>query len=86
MFVLYFVPYSLMVGKLGSAFKSQGGGVSSWLYETLGPKFAYYAGWTYWACHKHILQVKAVADLRLLAGRYSEMLKLMTVFRLYMYR
>ena len=29
MFALYFVPYALMVGELGSAFKQSGGGVSS---------------------------------------------------------
>ncbi len=28
MFALYFVPYALMVGELGSAFKNSGGGVS----------------------------------------------------------
>lgn len=37
MFVLYFVPYALMVGELGSAFKNSGGGVSSWIHETTGP-------------------------------------------------
>ena len=51
MFALYFVPYALMVGELGSAFKNAGGGVSSWIQETLGPKLAYYAGWTYWVVH-----------------------------------
>ena len=50
MFALYFVPYALMVGELGSAFKDSGGGVSSWINETIGPKFAYYAGWTYCLC------------------------------------
>lgn len=34
MFALYFVPYALMVGELGSAFKNSGGGVSSWIHET----------------------------------------------------
>ena len=28
MFALYFVPYALMVGELGSAFKNSGGGVT----------------------------------------------------------
>ena len=37
MFALYFVPYALMVGELGSAFKNSGGGVSSWVHETFGP-------------------------------------------------
>lgn len=50
-FGLYFIPYALMVGELGSAFKDLGGGVSSWINETIGPKLAYYAGWTYWVVH-----------------------------------
>ena len=37
MFALYFVPYALMVGELGSAFKTSGGGVSSWIHETISP-------------------------------------------------
>ena len=40
-----------MVGELGSSFKELGGGVSSWISETIGPKMAYYAGWTYWVVH-----------------------------------
>ena len=42
MFVLYFIPYALMVGELGSAFKNEGGGVSSWLHQTTNAKLAYY--------------------------------------------
>lgn len=34
-FAIYFVPYALMVGELGSAFKDAGGGVSSWILETI---------------------------------------------------
>ena len=60
MFALYFVPYALMVGELGSAFKNSGGGVSSWVHETFGPKLAYYAGWTYWACHVTYIARKVV--------------------------
>ncbi|MCD8197424.1 MAG: amino acid permease [Lachnospiraceae bacterium] len=51
MFALYFIPYALMVGELGAAFKNSGSGVNAWIYETTTPKLAYYAGWTYWACH-----------------------------------
>ncbi|MDO5445631.1 MAG: amino acid permease [Eubacteriales bacterium] len=51
MFALYFIPYVLMVGELGSAFKNESGGVSSWIYRTKGAKTAYFAGFTYWACH-----------------------------------
>ena len=46
LFALYFVPYALMVGELGSAFKNEGGGVSSWIHRTIGPGMAYMAGWT----------------------------------------
>lgn len=50
-FAIYFIPYALMVGELGSSFKELGGGVSSWISETIGSKMAYYAGWTYWVVH-----------------------------------
>lgn len=50
-FVIYFAPYVLMVGELGSTFKNLGGGVSGWIKETINPKLAYYAGWTYWVVH-----------------------------------
>lgn len=45
-FGIYFVPYALMVGELGSAFKNANGGVSSWISATMGKRLAYYAGWT----------------------------------------
>ena len=43
-FAIYLVPYALMVGEMGSAFKEAGGGVSSWILETIGPRMAYLAG------------------------------------------
>lgn len=67
MFALYFVPYSLMVGELGSAFKHSGGGVSSWINNTMGPKLAYYAGWTYWACHITYIASKGSGGLKALS-------------------
>ena len=67
MFALYFVPYALMVGELGSAFKQSGGGVSSWIHETIGPKCAYYAGWTYWACHVTYIASKGSGGLKALS-------------------
>ena len=67
MFALYFVPYALMVGELGSAFKHSGGGVSSWIHETISPKFAYYAGWTYWACHVTYIASKGSGGLKALS-------------------
>ncbi|GAA0126043.1 MULTISPECIES: amino acid permease [Clostridium] len=51
---LYFIPYVLMVGELGSAFKDGKAGVSTWIRETTGAsgrKLAYFAGFTYWVVH-----------------------------------
>ena len=67
MFALYFVPYALMVGELGSAFKNAGGGVSSWIRETMATKLAYYAGWTYWACHITYIASKPSGGLKALS-------------------
>ena len=62
-FAIYFVPYALMVGELGSAFKSEGGGVSSWILRTIGPKVAYLAGWTYWVVHMPYISQKPNASI-----------------------
>ncbi|MCD8371662.1 MAG: amino acid permease [Clostridiales bacterium] len=67
MFALYFIPYALMVGELGSAFKNSGSGVNAWIYETTGPKLAYYAGWTYWACHITYIASKGSGFLKALS-------------------
>ncbi|UHA75539.1 amino acid permease [Paenibacillus sp. 481] len=60
---LYFVPYALMVGQLGSTFKDGKGGVSSWIKETMGPTIAYLAAWTYWVVHIPYLAQKPQAIL-----------------------
>ena len=67
MFALYFIPYALMVGELGSAFKGSGGGVTSWVRKTTGAKVAYYAGWTYWACHVTYIASKGSGGLKALS-------------------
>ncbi|MFD1430396.1 APC family permease [Lacticaseibacillus mingshuiensis] len=56
--VLYFVPYALIVGQLGSAFKDAEGGVSSWIAATSTKRLAYYAAWTYWVVHVPYLAQK----------------------------
>lgn len=66
-FVLYFIPYSLMVGELGSAFKTSGAGVGSWINNTIGPKAAYFAGWTYWVCHITYIASKGSGGLKALS-------------------
>ncbi len=58
MFALYFIPYVLMVGEMGSTFKDSKGGVSSWIRSTTGAKLAYFAGWTYWIVHMPYLAQK----------------------------
>ncbi len=63
MFAMYFVPYALMVGELGSAFKNDGGGVSSWISHTLGKRLAFYAGWTYCVVHIPYLAQKPTSLL-----------------------
>lgn len=67
MFALYFVPYALMVGELGSAFKHSSGGVSSWIEGTYGRRIAYYAGWTYWAVHVTYIASKGSGGLKALS-------------------
>lgn len=57
-FVLYFIPYSLMVGEMGATFPKAGGGVSSWILKTIGPLAAFYAGWTYWIVHMPYISQK----------------------------
>ncbi|WP_419775475.1 APC family permease [Ignavigranum ruoffiae] len=67
LFILYFIPYALMVGELGSTFKDLGGGVSSWIQETSTPLLAYYAGWTYWAVHVSYTASKGSGGLKALS-------------------
>ena len=57
-FAIYFIPYSLIVGELGSTFKDAGGGVSSWISETHSKLLAYYAGWTIWVVHMPYISQK----------------------------
>ncbi|WEV39150.1 amino acid permease [Lactobacillus sp. ESL0680] len=63
-FLLFFIPYALMVGELGSVFKDSEGGVASWVNATMGPKWAYYAGWTFWAVHIVYISSKGTGGLR----------------------
>ncbi len=56
--LLYFVPYALMVGELGSTFAGEGGGVSSWINMTIGGGAAFFAGWMYWIVHMPYISQK----------------------------
>ena len=59
---LYFVPYALSVGQLGSTFKESSGGVSSWIKETSTKRLAFFAAWTYWVVHVPYLAQKPTRD------------------------
>lgn len=59
--VLYFVPYTLMVGQMGATFKDAEGGVSSWIKEVSTKRLAYFAAWTYWVVHIPYLAQKPQA-------------------------
>ncbi|WP_179394448.1 amino acid permease [Lacticaseibacillus absianus] len=56
--LLYFVPYALIVGQLGSTFKDENGGVASWIRRTGTKRLAYFAAWTYWVVHVPYLAQK----------------------------
>ncbi|MDR2833896.1 MAG: amino acid permease [Streptococcaceae bacterium] len=60
---LYFIPYALIVGQLGSTFKESKGGVSSWVENVSSKRLAYYAAWTYWVVHIPYLAQKPQAIL-----------------------
>lgn len=70
MFALYFVPYALMVGELGSTFKNAEGGVSSWVNATMGPKLAYFAAGLIGQSTFLILLVKEPAVCVLSIGQF----------------
>lgn len=69
--ILYFIPYALMVGELGSAFNDGKGGVSTWIKSTTTPLLAFLAGWTYWVVHVPYLAQKPQALLIALSWAIS---------------
>ncbi|GKQ43391.1 transporter [Companilactobacillus sp. RD055328] len=58
MMLFYFIPYTLMVGQLGSTFQDADGGVSSWMKSLSTSRLAYFAAWTYWIVHVPYLAQK----------------------------
>lgn len=48
MLFIYVLPYSLIVGHLGSVFSKEGGGLTSWMRGTSGDGVGYFAAWFYW--------------------------------------
>ncbi|MCF0233240.1 MAG: amino acid permease [Enterococcus sp.] len=61
--VLYFVPYSLICGELGSTFSEEKSGISAWAMRVSGPKLAFFAGWTFWAAQLPYISQKATKVL-----------------------
>ncbi len=56
--VLYFLPYCLMVGELGSTFGETTGGVASWIAKLSTPVLAFLTGWIYWAAQLPFISQK----------------------------
>lgn len=81
MIALYFVPYTLMVGELGSAFKDSQGGVSAWIKSTTTPMLAFMAGWTYWVVHVPYLAQKPQSLLIALSWAVSPSGELATTLK-----
>lgn len=67
LFVLYFIPYLLMIAEMGSTFKNSSGGVPSWLGHTAGRTASYMQSWTYWAVHIVYLASKGSYGLKSLS-------------------
>lgn len=61
--VVYFLPYTLMVGEMGVGFSEARSGVAAWIRSTLGSGWAYLCGWTYWVVHIPYLAHKPLALL-----------------------
>lgn len=47
--VVFFVPYAMIVGELGSVFPDVDSGLSGWVKKTVGSNMAFMCGWIVWA-------------------------------------
>lgn len=52
--VTYFIPFAFMIAEFGAAFKSEKGGIYSWMEKSVGPRYAFvgifmwYASYVIW--------------------------------------
>ena len=52
--ILFFIPYAFMIAEFGAAFKSEKGGIYSWMEKSVGPRYAFmgifmwYASYVIW--------------------------------------
>ena len=72
-FAIYFVPYALMVGEMGSAFKEAGGGVSSGFWKQSDLEWLIWQDGPTGLCICHIFHRSQTAQLLRQAGQSSEM-------------
>ncbi|MGL4522694.1 MAG: amino acid permease, partial [Bacilli bacterium] len=49
--IIVFVPYAFMMAEYGSAFKSEKGGIYSWMSRSVGPKFAFVGTFMWFASY-----------------------------------
>lgn len=47
--LLFFIPYAFMMAEYGSAFKSETGGIYSWMNKSVGPKYAFITTFMWYA-------------------------------------
>ncbi|WML33989.1 glutamate/gamma-aminobutyrate family transporter YjeM [Clostridium sp. OS1-26] len=49
--ITFFIPFALMMAEFGAAFKSERGGIYSWMEKSIGPKFAFMGTFMWYASY-----------------------------------
>lgn len=49
--ITFFIPFALMIGEFGAAFKDEKGGIYSWMAKSVGPKFAFIGTFMWYASY-----------------------------------
>lgn len=49
--ITFFVPFALMIGEFGAAFRKEKGGIYSWMAKSVGPKFAFIGTFMWYASY-----------------------------------
>lgn len=74
--IIYFIPYTLMVGQLGSTFKDSEGGVSDWIKFTSTKQLAFFCGLDLLGCPDTISGSKTSNNLNCsgmgLSGKWTD--------------
>ncbi|HEY5561073.1 MAG TPA: glutamate/gamma-aminobutyrate family transporter YjeM [Clostridiaceae bacterium] len=49
--ITFFIPFALMIGEFGAAFRSEKGGIYSWMAKSVGPKYAFIGTFMWYASY-----------------------------------